>query len=110
MKARFLKPGQPVKIDLRVMIFLRRLRHGHEVSGETVNVFQCEDYRGLDDGNASGLATMSDVYFSKHASAPNVRQTREAMARVPALMAEKSRDQRRATVNRQSQTQTTTNL
>jgi hypothetical protein len=77
MKARFLIPGQPIKYNGRVMVFRRRLRNGHETTGRTVNLFQCDDYRGLDGPDDEGLCTLTDYQVAHGATPTTVRELQD---------------------------------
>jgi hypothetical protein len=60
MKAKALIPGQEFMLHGRRMIFVKRLRNGHEISGATRNVFRCPDYARLNGPHDTGLVEFSD--------------------------------------------------
>lgn len=62
------------------MVFKARLRHGRETNGPTVNLFQCDDYRGLDGPGDKGLCTLSDHNVAKHARPTTVAELRRVLA------------------------------
>ncbi len=64
MKASLLKPGQEVTMHGRKMVFVRRLRQGHETVGCSNNVFTCADYVGLNGPKDDGRIVMTDQMFS----------------------------------------------
>jgi len=60
MKAKTLTSGQETTLHGRKMIFVKRLRAGHEISGPTRNVFRCPGYAGLNGPQDTGLVEFSD--------------------------------------------------
>jgi hypothetical protein len=88
MRARFMSPGMPFKYDGHTMIFIARLRRGHEIAGPTINVVQCDDYRGLDGPRDLGIVHISDRDIAKKSSPTTVQELRTAKAKFPALIAE----------------------
>ena len=85
MKARFLKIGQPVKVNGRMMTFVARYKDG---APKNRNVFHCEDYQGFDGSKDKGLTVMSDHYFATFSQCPTALEIREALKKVPALLEE----------------------
>lgn len=49
----------------RVYTFVKRLRRGREISGRTVNVFQCDDYRGQNGPADAGITHVWDVHVNR---------------------------------------------
>jgi len=74
------------------MIFLKRLRRGHEVAGPTINVVQCDEYRALDGPSDLGIVHMSDRDIAKRATPTTVVELREAQRKLPALLDEISKN------------------
>lgn len=63
MRPTLLKAGDQVRVDGRVMTFLRRDR---QPCRSAVNWFQCEAYRGLNGPSDDGRCTMTDYAVSRH--------------------------------------------
>ena len=67
MKPTLLKPGRQVRSDGCVMTFVRRERA--QCGQAALNVFQCEDYRGLNGPEDAGVCTMTDARVARHVEA-----------------------------------------
>lgn len=71
MKARFLKPGQKLRWmdsfnpEGREVTFVKRLCGGHDVSGRSINIFQCDDLRGLNGPTDNGIVEFTDHGVSR---------------------------------------------
>jgi hypothetical protein len=63
MRPTLLKPGQQVVCDGRMMLFVRRDKGYCARPG--VNVFRCDDYRGLNGPADDGTCTMTDYRVSR---------------------------------------------
>ena len=70
MKPTTLKPGQKVingnPSGGHTMVFVRRIPGWRLQSGEAVNIFRCDAYRGLVGPTDDGTVNMSDQYVSKY--------------------------------------------
>lgn len=60
MRVVYLKPGRQVMCEGRVYTFCTRLRRNHEICGRTVNIFQCDDFRGLNGPDDDGKVHLTD--------------------------------------------------
>ncbi len=63
MKPTLLVPGRDYACDGRLMTFVRRDKGFPQPA---VNVFQCEDYRGLNGPTDDGKCTMNDARVVRH--------------------------------------------
>ncbi len=88
VRAKYLRRGRPISFDGKTMVFLARLRKGKEVSGPTVNVLQCDAYRGLDGRNDIGLCHVSDRQIAEKAAPTTIAELRRIAQLVPALLEE----------------------
>lgn len=70
MKPRFLKPGDRVICKGNLMTFVRRERNAQP----TLNVFQCDAFRGLNSPTDPGLCTMNDAYAARHCTRDGAAQ------------------------------------
>ncbi len=64
MRPKLLKPGMQVRMDGRLMTFVRRFPAQCGRGAE--NIFQCADYVGLYGPDDRGITRASDHHVSRH--------------------------------------------
>lgn len=68
MKVSWLKPGRRYLCGDRFYTFIARHRRGHETSGRTYSVFQCDDFRGMNGPTDDGRVHLTDHEVNKSIS------------------------------------------